>query len=67
MLRYETIRDMETEYHQKYPDSILLVLSGNFYNVYGKDGYILGYIFKYKLKNKTYKTLLVKGVNITIG
>ena len=57
MLRYETIRDMETEYHQKYPDSILLVLSGNFYNVYGKDGYILGYIFKYKLKNKTYKTL----------
>ena len=55
MLRYETIRDMETEYHQNYPDSILLVLSGSFYNVYGKDAYILCYIFKYKIKNKLYK------------
>ena len=27
MIRYETIRDMETMYHEKYPDSILLVLS----------------------------------------
>ena len=57
MLRYETIRDMETEYHQNYPDSILLVLSGSFYNVYGKDAYILCYIFKYKIKNKLYITL----------
>lgn len=57
MLRYETIRDMETEYHQNYPDSILLVLSGNFYNVYGKDAYILCYLFKYKIKSKPYKTV----------
>ena len=57
MLRYETIQDMKTEYHQNYPDSILLVLSGSFYNVYGKDAYILCYIFKYKIKNKLYITL----------
>ena len=57
MIRYETIRDMETMYHEKYPDSILLVLSGNFYNVYGKDTYILSYIFKYKIKEKLYKTI----------
>lgn len=57
MIRYETIRDMETMYHEKYPDSILLVLSGNFYNVYGKDTYILSYIFKYKIKEKIYKTI----------
>ena len=57
MIRYETIRDMETMYHEKYPDSILLVLSGNFYNVYGKDTYILSYIFKYKIKEKLYNLL----------
>ena len=53
MLRYETIRDMETEYHQNYPDSILLVLSGSFYNVYGKDAYIISspcHLAKYKNK-----------------
>lgn len=56
MIKYEVIRDMETEYHQKYPNSILLVLSGNFYNVYGKDAYILCYIFRFKFINKLYKT-----------
>ena len=47
---------METEYHQKYPNSILLVLSGNFYNVYGKDAYLLSYLFRFKLTKKGYKT-----------
>ena len=56
MPKYEYIRDMETEYHQKYPNSILLVLSGNFYNVYGKDAYILCYLFRFKFINKLYKT-----------
>ena len=56
MIKYEYIRDMETEYHQKYPNSILLVLSGNFYNVYGKDAYILCYLFRFKFINKLYKT-----------
>lgn len=56
MQNYEYIRDMETEYHQKYPNSILLVLSGNFYNVYGKDAYILCYLFRFKFINKLYKT-----------
>ena len=56
MVKYEYIRDMETEYHQKYPNSILLVLSGNFYNVYGKDAYILCYLFRFKFINKLYKT-----------
>ena len=56
MVKYEYIRDMETEYHQKYPNSILLVLSGNFYNVYGKDAYLLCYLFRFKFINKLYKT-----------
>ncbi len=56
MIKYEYIRDMETEYHQKYPNSILLVLSGNFYNVYGKDAYLLCYLFRFKFINKLYKT-----------
>ena len=56
MIKYEYIRDMETEYHQKYPNSILLVLSGNFYNVYGKDAYLLSYLFRFKLTKKGYKT-----------
>ena len=56
MIKYEYIRDMETEYHQKYPNSILLVLSGNFYNVYGKDAYILCYLFRFKFIHKLYKT-----------
>ena len=56
MTKYEYIRDMETEYHQKYPNSILLVLSGNFYNVYGKDAYILCYLFRFKFINKLYRT-----------
>ena len=57
MLKYETIRDMETEYHKKYPNSILLVLIGNFYHVYGKDTYIMCYIFKYKIVNSLYKIM----------
>lgn len=56
MPKYEYIKNMETEYHQKYPNSILLVLSGNFYNVYGKDAYILCYLFRFKFINKLYKT-----------
>lgn len=64
MPKYEYIRDMETEYHQKYPNSILLVLSGNFYNVYGKDAYILCYLFRFKFINKLYKTEEEKEVYI---
>ena len=30
-----------------HPDSIILVKVGKFYNVYGKDSYILSYFFKY--------------------
>ena len=33
-----------------HPDSIILVKVGKFYNVYGKDSYILSYFFNYKLK-----------------
>ena len=64
MIKYEYIRDMETEYHQKYPNSILLVLSGNFYNVYGKDAYILCYLFGFKFINKLYITEEEKEVYI---
>lgn len=64
MIKYEYIRDMETEYHQKYPNAILLVLSGNFYNVYGKDAYILCYLFGFKFINKLYITEEEKEVYI---
>lgn len=63
MIKYEYIRDMETEYHQKYPNSILLVLSGNFYNVYGKDALVLSYVMKAQIRysnfhiSKTFKKL----------
>ena len=64
MPKYEYIRDMETEYHQKYPNSILLVSSGNFYNAYGKDAYILCYLFKFKCTHKVYITEDEKEVSI---
>lgn len=33
-----------------HPESIALVKVGKFYNVYGKDSYILSYLFGYRLK-----------------
>lgn len=33
-----------------HPDSVALVKAGKFYNVYGRDSYILSYLFGYKLK-----------------
>lgn len=33
------------------PEKILLLKIGNFYYVYGKDAYIVSYIFGYKIKN----------------
>ena len=33
-----------------HPDSVVLVKVGKFYNVYGKDSYIISYLFGYKLK-----------------
>ncbi len=64
MQKYEYIRNMETEYHKKYPNSILLVSSGNFYNVYGKDAYILCYLFRFKCIHKVYITEKEKEVYV---
>lgn len=64
MASYEYIRDMEIEYHKKYADSILLVLNGNFYNAYGKDAYILSYVFSFKFINKAYTTEEDKEITI---
>jgi len=33
-----------------YPNSVILVKVGMFYNVYGRDSYILSYLFGYQLK-----------------
>lgn len=33
-----------------HPESVAMVKIGKFYNVYGKDSYILSYLFGYKLK-----------------
>lgn len=33
-----------------HPDSVILVKVGKFYNIYGKDSYIMSYLFGYKLK-----------------
>ena len=31
-----------------HPDAIVMVKSGKFYNVYGKDSYVMSYLFEYK-------------------
>lgn len=33
-----------------HPHNVALVKMGNFYHVYGKDAYILAFLFKYKIK-----------------
>lgn len=33
-----------------HPEFVVLVKIGEFYHAYGKDAYILAYLFKYKLK-----------------
>lgn len=35
-----------------YPSCVVLVKIENFYNVYGKDAYILSYLFEYKIVEK---------------
>lgn len=35
-----------------YPSCAVLVKVGNFYHVYGKDAYILAYLFEYKIVEK---------------
>ena len=35
-----------------YPSCAVLVKVGNFYHVYGKDAYILSYLFEYKITEK---------------
>ena len=32
-----------------HPEDITMVKVGNFYRVYGKDAYIIAYLFKYKI------------------
>ena len=39
-----------------HPEHIVLVKIGEFYHVYGRDSYILSYLFKYKLKKVEDKT-----------
>lgn len=34
-----------------HPEKIILVKIGNFYNSYGKDSYIISYLFKYQLRD----------------
>ena len=34
-----------------HPKDVIMVKIGDFYHVYGKDAYILSYLFNYKLKN----------------
>ena len=41
------IRVMKQKIH---PDSILFVKVGTFYNVYGRDSYIISYFFGYQIK-----------------
>ena len=36
-----------------YPSCVVLVKIGNFYHVYGKDAYILAYLFEYKIIEKS--------------
>lgn len=43
--------DVYNFYKEKYNDYIILYKLGNFYNVIGRDVYIMGYIFNYKIIN----------------
>ena len=38
-----------------HPKDIAIIKIGNFYYVYGKDAFIISYIFKYKLRIKQQK------------
>ena len=35
-----------------HPEDITMVKVGNFYRVYGKDAYIIAYLFKYKISEE---------------
>ncbi len=74
----ELIRDIK----QVHPNDIIMVKIGKFYHVYGKDAYIISYIFNYQLRkvetnmynagfpevalNKVLKTLEDKKINYVI-
>ena len=49
----ETIRKV-------HKDTVIIVKTGNFYNVFGQDTYILSYLFGYKL-NKIYNDIVTTG------
>jgi DNA mismatch repair ATPase MutS len=49
ILKMSVLKVIE-EAKEKNLDSIILIKIGNFYKVYGKDAYIISYLFKYKLK-----------------
>ena len=55
MMKYENRKNLKLEYQAKYPNTLLLVQMGNFYHAYGKDSYIISYIFGYKIISTTYK------------
>ena len=38
------------EIKEIHPEYITLIKSGKFYRIYGKDAYIISYLFKYKIK-----------------
>lgn len=48
MSEFTVIKTIKTIHN----DSILFVKSGNFYNVYGRDSYIISYLLGYKLREK---------------
>ena len=41
---------MARQIKQVHPDNVICYKVGNFYNCYGKDAYIMSYLFKYKIK-----------------
>lgn len=43
-----------------YKDTVIIVKTGNFYNVFGQDAYILSYLFGYKL-NRIYNDIITTG------
>ncbi len=45
------VEDAIKMFKQAYTDSIVLVKVGSFFHAYGRDSYILSYLFNYQLKN----------------
>ena len=51
MSNCDEIMKIVVKFKKEFPKVIFIVVNGGFYNVYGKDAIIIGYIQNYKVYN----------------